>query len=763
MKTRLFGRILNDVGAPLASAKVSLFGGVDALGGDARAATAQPAAVSWTRAEHGLSSTLQGIWLKLIATTTAGITWEEFRAEAPTVNPSLQDTGGRFLPDQRYLLPENRHSADAQIVWDRQLSGFSGDLWTCWQQHVQGKVVGLNWRGFRREVQARNPDLVAERGAFQADRAYLLPRNAGQDEYERVTFTGASGRFAFPGLPAGSYRLEVAAEGYEPWKQDITLGDELELTIQLKPVRVLTAKAMAVSPQGIPFVQVRGSEFAIENRAFRFIGVNLRGLVHYGSDKFPGGQPEERQREQLRAANNMGARVVRVFLPVDNLDWRNGNETERRLEALLQLMEREFRHMYLIVCLTNLYEDTPFKVFGDAHGDSYYDTPWSGGKLLGRRWFAGRYEENYLRFVQKIVPQFRDRASIMAWEPGNELKVDNDPKTFVDFMLRVAQELQILAPNQLITTGMISTQHAHMDPDNANLRTERQRLMRSPLIDFITVHSYNGVDEHKEEADAKEMQKLKPVVVEEAGFVAGPNAEKEAARNPNFHLPPCVKNGRRRACVEADLHKWFDLLGARGYMQWGFMAGFDNRDGDGLSGMDHVIHSKEDWDELFGLYQQQATKLANQAGPVAPASTPAGGPTKPSGQGAAPSAMGPTLIGAQSKPPAAAVLSKPPAGPAAAVMSKPPAAAAAAQIQVGQQITVIAAKGVNVRRVPGHINKLAGDILAALPRGARLTVVEGPKPADGLTWWGVSFTRGGQPARGWVAQVDPQGVPLIAA
>ena len=723
MDSMIRGRVLNDIGFPLEDVTVRLFGDAATLGGDPHATTANQAAISWTRAERGLTGTVRGVWLKLIADTTAGITWEEFRTQVMQVNPALNASDGRFQPDQLYLLPENRRPDDQKIAWNRPLTGFAGNRWACWRQNVQGKVVGVSWRRFRKEVLQRNPRLVADGGQFRAANDYLLPANIGLGEYVRVACTRTSGGFTFAGLPAGTYRLEVHVEGYEPWTQTIGPGSELPLRILLRRLTVALAKGLQKSPQGISFVQVRGNEFVLENRSFRFIGVNLRGLVHYGSDKFQAASANQAQ--QLRAASDMGVRVVRVFLPVDNVNWRTEDKTEARLDALLHLMETDFRHMYLIVCLTNLYQDTAFKVFGDDEGDekSCYNVPWNNTKLLGRDWFLKGYQDNYLKFVQKIVPKYKERASIMAWEPGNELKLDREPKVFVDFMLAVAKELQALAPDQLVTTGMISTQHADMDPDDANRRAERLRLLSSPLIDFITVHSYNGVNEHKEESDAALAQSLpKPVVVEEAGFVAGRQAEEEAAHNPDFHIPGCVSGGRRRDCVRADMDKWFNEKKARGYMQWGFMAGDDNGDGDGRSGMDHAIHSREDWDELFSEYQGRAATLAAQAGPVAGPAVP--GPVAP---------------------------------------AKPPVSVPAMQLQVGQQIRVRAAKGLNVRREPGHINKLAGDVMATLPAGTRLAILDGPKPQDKLIWWAVSFVLAGQTVRGWVAQADGAGTQLIAA
>ena len=87
---------------------------------------------------------MRGVWLKLIAPTAAGITWEEFRDQVQRVNPSLQSADGRFQPEQLYLLPENRHAGQRKITWDRVLTGFDGSLWACWRNmYRQGGRVEL--------------------------------------------------------------------------------------------------------------------------------------------------------------------------------------------------------------------------------------------------------------------------------------------------------------------------------------------------------------------------------------------------------------------------------------------------------------------------------------------------------------------------------------------------------------------------------------------------------------------------------------------
>jgi hypothetical protein len=63
------------------------------------------------------------------------------------------------------------------ISWSRTLTGFSGNRWQAWQQHVEGQVSGITWEEFKDEVLIYNPDLEADSYIFLADKQYLLPQN----------------------------------------------------------------------------------------------------------------------------------------------------------------------------------------------------------------------------------------------------------------------------------------------------------------------------------------------------------------------------------------------------------------------------------------------------------------------------------------------------------------------------------------------------------------------------------------------------------
>ena len=80
---------------------------------------------------------------------------------------------------------------------------------------------------------------------------------------------------------------------------------------------------------------------------------------------------------------------------------------------------------------------------------------------------------------------------------------------------------------------------------------------------------------------------------------------------------------------------------------------------------------------------------------------------------------------------------------------------------VGAPVTNISPFEVNVRRSPGYVGKPDSDVAAVVPSKALLKLAEGPRQADGLSWWRVTGVE--NPAiDGWMAEVSPIGVRLLA-
>ncbi len=85
-----------------------------------------------------------------------------------------------------------------------------------------------------------------------------------------------------------------------------------------------------------------------------------------------------------------------------------------------------------------------------------------------------------------------------------------------------------------------------------------------------------------------------------------------------------------------------------------------------------------------------------------------------------------------------------------------------ASLQIGQKAAARAA--LNLRLSAGYLNKPANDVLYQIPGGGEVTLVEGPTPADGLTWWRVRYiSQYGNPFLGWAAEKGKDGEVLLAA
>ena len=672
---------------PLSAALVRLTGDAGSLAGHPDAALALADAITWTREVSDYSGNRWNCWQKHVAQDVAGITWQEFREQVLVHNPSLHETGGMFEAGRLYFLPENCLPANVAplVAWDRELTGFAGNLWECWQQQVRGKVIGLSWDQFAAQFPDQYPGFGNQNSRLQPGTSYRLPRTLGVDTFYLAAYTGVNGTCRWEGLPAGMYRLLVEADQYLPTTREIEIGQDGELTvgIELEPAPVERAAG---------FVEVKRDKagvprFFLNDKAFVFVGVNLRGLLHYGGDEWKhhdqnvlgASQPSDID-TQLQFAHEMGARVVRVFAACKHVPPEVVGD---RLEKVLKTCHD--KEMYVIAALTDLYENTPFHPQGD---DGFYTAHGDGLTLINEQWFKGEYIVNYQRLLDHLVGRFAGHPNIFAWEIGNELKLDNQAEEFKRFNHKVARHIRDLDHNHMVTTGMISTQHVHMEP-----RPDLQReLYSSPDIDFLTVHAYNRhlPGEQPGEHDPRKGQKIhknddsqlaaevgKPFIVEEAGIDAD-------------------KSGRRGAAIGDDMKAWFER-GAQGYMQWGFLATqFDNGDGDRNSGMDRGLFH-DDWDELFRTYRDKAGRLAEQAGGLSPS----------------------------------------PQQPVAPSNGKTPALPT---FKAGQ--TVFTTKDVNLRQSPN------GTVARLVDPATAVTILGESQQTNGFVWWKVRIGA----EEGWMAQ-----------
>jgi hypothetical protein len=81
-------------------------------------------------------------------------------------------------------------------------------------------------------------------------------------------------------------------------------------------------------------------------------------------------------------------------------------------------------------------------------------------------------------------------------------------------------------------------------------------------------------------------------------------------------------------------------------------------------------------------------------------------------------------------------------------------------IQVGGQARTTTQ--VRLRQTPGYANKPSDDVITTMPPDAIVAVLDGPRSADGLTWWRVRGPGAtGTTVEGWMAETAPNGVVLM--
>lgn len=95
--------------------------------------------------------------------------------------------------------------------------------------------------------------------------------------------------------------------------------------------------------------------------------------------------------------------------------------------------------------------------------------------------------------------------------------------------------------------------------------------------------------------------------------------------------------------------------------------------------------------------------------------------------------------------------------PAAAVDANPQPG----RLQPGSLARNVAASRVNIRRSPGYLGKVDGDIVGQMEQGATVTILEWPQAADQLTWWYIRNDTSAGPIEGWVAESTASGVQIL--
>jgi hypothetical protein len=382
--------------------------------------------------------------------------------------------------------------------------------------------------------------------------------------------------------------------------------------IQLSLLVALLTVALAGEARAQPcFVTRNGGDFSFRGAPYKFIGVNLRGLAFHTDSEID---------TQLASARDMGVRVVRIFIAKNNL---NTTQVGDRLGNFLNRVSIVAPNMKVLVSLTDFYGATYYADGSrlSVQGDDGYFVTLNGFNRLSPAWFKTGYTTNYRPFVTSLVTRFRSDDRIFAWELGNELSAEN-ATDILNFAYTMGWTIRNTGAQQMVTTGFVGVWHAANGTISTTLLGQMYRgpwgsWSTSPFH-FGSIHTYNNEQVpgnpfgyQRQDWDINWfMSNAFPYVVGEGGFTG---ATASCSGYPTFTgstwdgvTIPSAQSDRSGA-VSATINRYFDVKGADGYMQWGFLAGPDNGEGDGCSGLDSFWHT--DWTSLRNTYSTKAANL----------------------------------------------------------------------------------------------------------------------------------------------------------
>ncbi|MDO8436264.1 MAG: hypothetical protein Q7S82_02685 [bacterium] len=300
------------------------------------------------------------------------------------------------------------------------------------------------------------------------------------------------------------------------------------------------------------------------------IGFNVTGITHYGyNDILPYSQSASVEAD-LSEIQKMNGAIVRVFVANNKI---SDTEAANRLDVFLT--KAAVYNISAIISFIDFYGSG----FNPQGTDQYYTGSYNGIPLLGHTFFDTGYKDRYLSFVKTVVSANKNHSNVYAWEPGNELKDDSSPQTFINFMKDVTNTIKSIDSVHKIATGMLNSAHTALTPG--------QLYPSLNNIDIITVHTYNG--DHGGLADVIwAIANGKKAVIEEIGYSG---------------------TGDRSGAMKSELDFW-KAQGATAFLQWGFLAQglADNGNGDRDSGMDTIWHT--DYNTLFTLFKSYTFNAA---------------------------------------------------------------------------------------------------------------------------------------------------------
>jgi mannan endo-1,4-beta-mannosidase len=272
----------------------------------------------------------------------------------------------------------------------------------------------------------------------------------------------------------------------------------------------LLLAASASSGQPDRFVRVENGRFVRNGEPYVFAGANLWYGMNLGSAGEAGDRARlVRELDRLQALGVTNLRVMAASEGPRGEPWRvhpavqdaPGAYDEALLTGLdVLLAEMAARDMTAVLVLNNFFHwsggmaqyrswstGTPIPYPNDG------THTWDAFQMYAAEFYADPAAqalfEAYLRHVVMRTNTitgvaYRDDATIMAWQLGNEPRGFQHADAYVLWVDRTAALLQTLDPNHLVSLGGEGKLQTGYDVP----QTQFERVSRSPNLDYLTIH-----------------------------------------------------------------------------------------------------------------------------------------------------------------------------------------------------------------------------------------------------------------------------------
>lgn len=212
-------------------------------------------------------------------------------------------------------------------------------------------------------------------------------------------------------------------------------------------------------------------------------GANLREFAYYGTPALQWASAGL-QRNQLNGLRDIGVQVVRIFAFHHSL----ADQAIDRVRAALDLFNEY--NMQAIVCLDDSLSHSGYCVPGD---EAYHSEV--HGHFHKRYFHEKRYQVNYLPRIKAMVTALKAHPAVLMWELGNEYAIHpqpaqpNDADAFLDFVRDASTAIKDIAPDSLVTTGLVNSRHVGFRENDEAFATT---LYSMATVDAISLHLYQN-------------------------------------------------------------------------------------------------------------------------------------------------------------------------------------------------------------------------------------------------------------------------------